>query len=75
MAKGLDNDQARLMTDPLVGLNKLRIGSAHIGNPALESTFKMMGASAIPQTPRESWNLCVDSVTVCLNSIAGALQV
>lgn len=75
MAKGLDNDQARLMTDPLVGLNKLRIGSAHIGNPALESTFKMMGASAIPQTPRESWNLCVDSVTVCLNSIASALQV
>jgi len=33
-----------------------------------------MGASIIPQTTRASWNLCVDAVVRCLNSIANALQ-
>jgi hypothetical protein len=37
MAKGLDKTQARSMIAPLVGLNELRIGSAHIGSLELES--------------------------------------
>jgi len=74
MAKGLDEPQARLMTAPLVGLNELRIGSAHIGNPELEPIFKLMGASTIPETPRAGWNFCVDAVENCLCSIAGILE-
>ncbi len=74
MAKGLDELQARSMTAPLVGLNELRIGSAHIGNPELEPIFQLMGASTIPETPRAGWNLCVDAVANCLCSIAGTLE-
>lgn len=74
MTKGLDEAQARSMTAPLVGLNQLRIGSAHIGTPELEPIFQLMGASAIPETPRAGWNLCVDSVSKCLCLIADALQ-
>jgi hypothetical protein len=59
---------------PLVGLNELRIGSAHIGNPELEPIFQLMGASTIPETPRAGWNLCVDAVANCLCSIAGTLE-
>ena len=74
IAKGLEETQSRSITAPLVGLNKLRIGSAHIGILELETSFQLMGASTTPQTPRVNWNLCVDAVTVCLNSIANALQ-
>jgi hypothetical protein len=74
MAKGLDELQARSMTAPLVGLNELRIGSAHIGNPELEPIFQLMGASTIPETPRVGWNFCVDAVANCLCSIAGTLE-
>lgn len=74
MAKGLDEPQARSMTAPLVGLNELRIGSAHIGNPKLEPIFQLMGASTIPETPRAGWNFCVDAVGNCLCSIAGILE-
>lgn len=74
MAKGLDEEQARSMTAPLTGLNKLRIGSAHIDNPELEPIFRLIGASTIPETPRVGWNLCVDAVADCLCSVAGTLQ-
>jgi len=67
-------DRFRLMTAPLVGLNELRIGSAHIGNPELEPIFQLMGASTIPETPRAGWNFCVDAVANCLCSIAGILE-
>jgi hypothetical protein len=75
IAKGLDEPHARSLTAPLVGLNELRIGSAHIGSLELESAFQLMGALTIPQTPRAGWNLCVDTVAECLNSIASALQI
>jgi hypothetical protein len=75
MAKGEDQTQARSITAPLVGLNELRIGSAHIGSVALEANFQLMGASIIPQTPREGWNLCVDSAVACINLIIAALRI
>ena len=74
VAKGLDQAQARTITAPLAGLNELRIGSAHIGNPELEVAFRLMGASMAPETPRLAWNLCVDAVTNCLCSTSSILQ-
>ena len=74
IAKGLDEAQARSITAPLVGLNDLRIGAAHIGSLELEPCFRLMGASSVPQTPREGWNLCVDATTTCLRTIAATLQ-
>ena len=62
------------MTAPLVGLNELRIASAHIGSLKLEPSFQLMGAIKIPATPREGWDLCVNSVVASLNSIALALE-
>jgi len=74
IAKGLDEAKARLITAPLVGLNDLRIGAAHIGSLELEPCFRLMGASSVPQTPREGWHLCVDATTTCLETIAATLQ-
>lgn len=74
IAKGLDESEARLITAPLVGLNELRIGSAHIGSTELEPIFQLMGASTVPTTPRAGWNVCVDTVAKCLYSIAGILR-
>jgi len=74
MAKGLNQDQARKLTAPLVGLNELRIGSAHIGNPDLAESFKLMGTSVVPETPRLAWDFCVDSVIDCLSSISRLVQ-
>jgi len=74
IAKGLDEPQSRSMTAALVGLNQLRIGSAHIGNHELVSPFQLMGVSSIPQTPRAGWHLCVDAVIESLHRIIGTLQ-
>ncbi|MGG6265473.1 hypothetical protein ACQ4M3_05645 [Leptolyngbya sp. AN03gr2] len=74
MAKGLTEAQARSITAPLVGLNELRIGAAHIGSPELEPIFLLMGLSTTTEMPRFTWNLCVDSIANCLCSIASALR-
>ncbi|MBE9256663.1 hypothetical protein [Dolichospermum sp. LEGE 00246] len=74
IVKGLDENQARKITAPLVGLNELRIGSAHIGNTELEPVFQLMGESKIPPTPRVAWNLCVDAVVSSLNLIKTTLE-
>ncbi|MEP0873197.1 hypothetical protein NDA01_25885 [Trichocoleus desertorum AS-A10] len=74
IAKGLDQAQARAVTAPLVGLNDLRINAAHIGGPNIEKTFQLMGASPASQTPRVVWNLCVDAVVGCLDSVANTLS-
>ncbi|MBD2653195.1 hypothetical protein H6G45_06785 [Synechocystis sp. FACHB-383] len=73
VARGLDQTQARTVTAPLVGLNELRIGSAHIGNPELEPAFQLMGVAAVPEVPRLAWNLCINAVVKCLSSIATSL--
>lgn len=70
IAKGLGDTEALSITAPLVGLNELRIGSAHIGSLELEHGFQLMGASGTPRTPREGWNFCVDSVARSFESIA-----
>lgn len=75
MAKGLDEQQARSITAPLVGLNDLRIGSAHIGIPKLQHIFvDLMGVSEMPEKPRAAWHLCVDAITLCLNKITATLE-
>jgi hypothetical protein len=71
---GLELDQARAITAPLVGLNDLRVTAAHIAGPELEPIFNLMGASTIPSTSREAWNICVDSVSNSLNTIADNLR-
>lgn len=72
--KGLETNQARSITNPLRGLNDLRVGSAHIGIPKLEKAFNLMGSEMIPQPSRTAWNWCVDAIAQCLNSIAEALK-
>jgi len=73
IAKGLDEPKARSITAPIVGLNNLRIGAAHIGSLELEPNFKLMGASSIPE-PRAGWILCVDAIALCLENIAVNLK-
>lgn len=74
IAKGLEETAARSTTAPLVGLNELRIGSAHIGKLELETVFQLFGVSTTPQTPRAYWNFCVDAVTMSLHSIANHIE-
>lgn len=72
--KGLDLQQARSGTAALVGLNDLRIVSAHAGGPALESSFQLMGAASMPETPIAAWDLCVDSVSSAFKVIETTLK-
>ena len=74
IAKGLEKVRARSITAPLVGLNELRKGSAHIGTFELQTGFELMGASKSPQTMRAGWTLCVDAVTTALKSIADSIR-
>lgn len=74
IARGYKETEARSMTAPLIGLNELRIGSAHIGSLELEHGFQLMGASLTPQTPRAGRNFCIDAVVRSLNSIANAIE-
>lgn len=74
IAKSLDESKARSVTAPLAGLNDLRIGAAHIGSLELEPIFQLMGASSTPESPRAAWHLCVDSITLCLNTISATLE-
>jgi hypothetical protein len=71
--KGLSNSQALRLTSSLVGLNELRISATHIGTPKLEDGFQLMGAPTTPETPRQGWNLCVDSVINSLDLITDKL--
>ena len=70
---GLGDIEALAVTSPLVGLNELRIGSAHIGSLELEHSFQLMGLSATPPTPKEGWNVCVDSVASSFRSIVNQI--
>ncbi|QJB44779.1 hypothetical protein [Dolichospermum flos-aquae] len=74
IAKGLDENKARSITAPLAGLYDLRIGAAHIGSFELEPIFQLMSASSTPKSPRAAWHLCVDSITLCLNTISATLE-
>jgi hypothetical protein len=74
ITRGVDETQAREMTSALVGLNELRIGSAHIGSLELEPCFQLLGATKVPDTPRAGWNFCVDAIASCLTSIESVIQ-
>lgn len=74
IAKGMKEDDARSVTGPLVGLNELRIGAAHIGSLQLDYIFKLMGENSTPKTPRGGWISCVDAVTNSINSIAKCVE-
>jgi len=73
MARGADLSQARSITAPLVGLNDLRIASAHAGNFGLETSIQLMGVQKIPTKPRDGWFACVDAVIASLHSITDML--
>lgn len=75
MIKESDRVQARSLTAPLVCLNDLRAGSAHIGSPKFKEAFQLIGLSEIPETPRKGWNLCVNTLTTSLTSISVILNV
>jgi hypothetical protein len=66
---GLARKNARDITASLVGLNELRVGSAHIGEPDLDKIFQLFGSQALPQTSREGWNICIDALENCLITI------
>jgi hypothetical protein len=72
-AKGVPESQARAVTAPLVGLNELRIGSAHIGKTEFEKSFKLLTSSVAPTTARDRWLVCVDAVADSLDAMAGHL--
>jgi hypothetical protein len=74
VVKGIKDEQARTITDPLRGLNELRIAAAHIGGPEFEKSFQKMGKNKIPETPRKAFNYCVDSVAQCLIDIANKIE-
>jgi hypothetical protein len=74
VAKNLDEAQARLITSPLVGLNELRLGSAHIGTVKFEQAFQLIGSSQMPSRTRARWEVCIDAVAQCFHSIARTLQ-
>lgn len=72
--KGLDLQQARSITAAFVGLNNLRIVSAHIGGPELEKSLQLMGEASMPETARAAWNICVDAVAASLKTIEATLR-
>ncbi|MEM6254850.1 MAG: hypothetical protein AAF821_18190 [Cyanobacteria bacterium P01_D01_bin.156] len=72
--KGLNLQQARSITAALVGLNDLRIVSAHIGGPESKASFQLMGATSMPETPIAAWDLCVDAVAASLRAIEQKLR-
>jgi hypothetical protein len=73
IARGLEERQARSVTAPLVGLNQLRIGSAHIGKTEFEEGFALIASSMASTTVRDRWLICVDAVSETFYTIAGHL--
>ena len=59
-----DETDAKRLTDPLRGLNKLRIANAHILNTDLDRAFSLLGSSKVPEIPRYAWNFCVDAIVL-----------
>lgn len=74
LSKGMKEEDARAVTAPLVGLNELRIGAAHIGSLQLDHIFKLMGEKNTPNTPRGGWVSCVDAVTNSIHTIAKYIE-
>lgn len=72
---GSDDDAGvRKLTDPLRGLNKLRVADAHILNANLDRAFSLLGSNKVPETPRYAWIFCVDSIVKCINEISDIIE-
>jgi hypothetical protein len=63
----------RALIAPLVGLNDLRVASAHSLDHSLDGAFRLLGLPGTPSTPRQAWDGIVDSVVDSLKRIASAL--
>lgn len=70
---GVPEADARVLVAPLVGLNELRVASAHALDRSLDASFKLLGFAGTPSAPRETWDGIVDSVVDALKRIASAL--
>ena len=57
-----DHERSRKVTDPLRGLNIIRIGSAHTGTVKMDEAFSLLGYPSIPVNPRDAWQKCVASI-------------
>ena len=73
-AEGIDAEQAKAVTAPLKGVNKLRVASAHRTNADMHTAFSLIGNDDVPPTPRDGWFDCVDSVAGALNRIADQIE-
>ncbi|TAK12347.1 MAG: hypothetical protein EPO32_08635 [Anaerolineae bacterium] len=67
---GLAEEAAKRMTQSLAGLNELRVLDAHHAGQDPVLSFKLLGASDFPKTPRVGWNICVDAVILSLENIS-----
>ncbi len=67
-------EDVQRITDPLRGLNKLRISSAHIGASDLEKSFQLLGIQNIPKSARAGWDFCVDATIKSLIEIAASIS-
>jgi len=73
LAEGVSADEASDAIAPLTGVNILRIAAAHPAEADLTKAFSLMGLDHVPDTSRQGWLRCADSVTSALGAIAGHL--
>jgi hypothetical protein len=71
---GVPEADPRALVAPLVGLNELRVASAHALGHSLDAPYQLLGFSSTPTLPREAWTGIVDSVVGALNRISTLLR-
>jgi hypothetical protein len=71
---GVPEADARALVASLVGLNELRVVSAHALDQSLTGPFRLLGFATIPTVPRDAWAGIVDAVVESLNRIAATLR-
>jgi hypothetical protein len=67
-------DEGKRTTDPLRGLNALRVVDAHIAKTDWDAAFKLLGLPRTPPSLRAAWQHCVDSVAVSLDSASARIR-
>ena len=72
--EGHEEDKVARATDPLRGLNKLRIASAHSLTVEADEAYRLMGAQAVPRLLREAWLFSVDSIVGALRALRELLR-
>ena len=61
-----DDTLEKEITDPLRGLNIIRIGSAHHGAPKITEAFNLLGYPSLATDIREAWEKCIGSISSTL---------